>query len=97
MLSPFIERILIVFNVSLGGRYADELPQNAPVTGRVFVEALVIKSSVHFPADYEPIAQEIIFARADGMNLCDLQDIDYKNLRSGVRPGPHGPVFHGTR
>ena len=54
---------------------------------------LAVKSSVHFLADYEPIAETVIFADAPGANPCQLDLIPYKNLRPGLRLGPGGPTF----
>lgn len=145
--------------VTLGGRYADSAPENAPLTVQVVVEQigdgnfvftgpmyggataalgkmallkivrddcdvhvivssirtqnadceifrtmgvepekkklLVVKSAIHFMADYQPIACEILFAEADGLNPCALDRVKYKNLRHGVRLGPNGPVWTG--
>lgn len=53
---------------------------------------LAVKSSAHFLADYEPIAQKVVFADAAGVNPCRLQGVRYANLRAGVRLGPDGPV-----
>lgn len=54
---------------------------------------LVLKSSVHFRADFGPIAAEILVARAPGPVVADPEDLDYRNLRAGVRLGPNGRVF----
>jgi microcystin degradation protein MlrC len=54
---------------------------------------VVVKSSVHFRADFEPIAKEVLVAEAPGAHPCRLDNVDYKNLRSGVRLGALGPVF----
>ena len=55
---------------------------------------LAVKSSAHFLADYEPIAEQVIFAEAAGANPCRLENIKYSNLRSGIRLGPKGPVYN---
>lgn len=54
---------------------------------------LIVKSTVHFLADYTSLADTILFAEADGLNPCVVERIAYKNLRSGVRLGACGPVF----
>ncbi len=54
---------------------------------------IVVKSAGHFLADYEPIAEKVIFAEATGSNPCVLKNIAYRNLRSGLRLGPGGPVY----
>ena len=54
---------------------------------------VAVKSAVHFLADYEPIASQVLFAEAPGANPCVLDRIPYWRLRPGVRLGPHGPAF----
>jgi microcystin degradation protein MlrC len=58
---------------------------------------VAVKSAVHFLADYEPIAQEVIFAEAPGANPCALDRIPYRRLRPGVRLGPLGPAYGADR
>jgi len=53
---------------------------------------LAVKSSVHFRADFEPIASEILVVAAPGANFCEPDKVTYKNLRNGVRLGPCGPL-----
>ena len=48
---------------------------------------LVLKSSVHFRAHFEPIAAEILVVAAPGPNPADLSDLAYRRLRPGVRRG----------
>ncbi len=57
---------------------------------------LVLKSSVHFRGDFEPIAAHVLVARAPGPVIADPADLPYRNLRPGVRLGPSGPVFKGA-
>jgi microcystin degradation protein MlrC len=54
---------------------------------------VAVKSAVHFLADYEPIAETVLFADAPGANPCQLDTIPFTRLRPGVRLGPHGPAF----
>jgi microcystin degradation protein MlrC len=54
---------------------------------------LVNKSSVHFRADFTPIAQEIIVAKAPGPMAADPTDLHWTKLRKGIRLKPNGPVF----
>jgi microcystin degradation protein MlrC len=54
---------------------------------------VAVKSAVHFLADYEPIAAQVIFAEAPGANPCALDRIPYRRLRPGVRLGPLGPAY----
>jgi microcystin degradation protein MlrC len=51
---------------------------------------VAVKSSVHFRADFEPIAGRIIVVAAPGSHPCQLDRITYRNLRPGVRLGPSG-------
>jgi len=51
-------------------------------------QIIVVKSTMHFLADFEPIAQDVLFVEAPGANPCRLERVDYKNLRPGVRRGP---------
>lgn len=53
---------------------------------------LAVKSSVHFRADFEPIATAIIAVEAPGSHPCRLTKLPYKHLRSGVRLEPMGPI-----
>ena len=54
---------------------------------------LVNKSSVHFRADFTPIAEEILVARAPGAMPADPSTLAWRKLRKGVRLKPNGPVF----
>ncbi len=51
-------------------------------------EIVVVKSSVHFRADFEPIASEVLVVASPGPNPADHRDLDYQNLRKGVRLMP---------
>ena len=53
---------------------------------------IAVKSTVHFRADFDPIAAETLVAIAPGANYCRLTEIRYRNLREGVRLEPLGPV-----
>jgi len=54
---------------------------------------LVNKSSVHFRADFAPIAQEILVCKAPGPMLADPSDFPWKNLTPGIRLKPNGRRF----
>jgi microcystin degradation protein MlrC len=54
---------------------------------------LVVKSSVHFRADFEPIAETILICAAPGPMPVDPAVLPWKRLRPGVRIAPNGPVF----
>ncbi|MEO0426492.1 MAG: M81 family metallopeptidase [Pseudomonadota bacterium] len=56
---------------------------------------LAVKSTVHFRADFEPIAEAVLVAEAPGGFACRLDTIPYRHLRPGLRLGPLGPVFRG--
>jgi len=51
---------------------------------------MVLKSSVHFRAHFEPIAAEILVVAAPGPNPADLSELSYRRLRPGVRRGVRG-------
>jgi microcystin degradation protein MlrC len=54
---------------------------------------LVNKSSVHFRADFTPIAEEILVCKAPGPMLADTSDFPWKNLAPGIRLKPRGRAF----
>jgi microcystin degradation protein MlrC len=54
---------------------------------------LVLKSTVHFRADFQPIAEEVLVATAPGGHIVDPSRYPYTRLRPGVRLYPLGPVF----
>jgi len=49
---------------------------------------LALKSSVHFRADFQPIAGEILIVAAPGANPVDHRAFSYRRLRPGVRLMP---------
>ncbi|WP_271273749.1 M81 family metallopeptidase [Aliamphritea hakodatensis] len=53
---------------------------------------LVVKSTVHFRAAFEPISDHILSVAAPGLHPCQLGKLKYQKLRSHVRLGPCGPV-----
>ena len=54
---------------------------------------LVVKSTCHFRADFQPIAERVLVAVAPGAHLVDAREYPYKYLRPGVRLEPMGPAF----
>ncbi len=54
---------------------------------------LVLKSTCHFRADFQPIAAEILIAVAPGAHLVDSTQYPFRHLRPGVRLSPMGPEF----
>jgi microcystin degradation protein MlrC len=56
---------------------------------------LGLKSSVHFRADFQPIAEAVLIVTAPGPSIADTLALDYRRLRPGIRLAPNGPVFAG--
>ncbi len=54
---------------------------------------LVNKSSVHFRADFEPIAENIIICAAPGAMPADTAALPWRRLRPGIRLKPNGKPF----
>jgi microcystin degradation protein MlrC len=54
---------------------------------------LVNKSSVHFRADFEPIAEKLIICAAPGAMPADTASLPWTRLRPGIRIKPNGPAF----
>jgi microcystin degradation protein MlrC len=57
---------------------------------------VAVKSSVHFRADFEPVADKVLVVEAPGAHPCRLDKITYHNLRPGVRLGPGGKTHNGS-
>src|SRR5690606_5026904 len=51
---------------------------------------LVVKSSVHFRADFEPIAHAVLIAKAPGPMQADPADLPWTRLAPGMRTRPRG-------
>ena len=45
---------------------------------------IVVKSTAHFRADFEPIAEKVLLASSPGHFPCNLSSVTYRNLRKGV-------------
>ena len=56
---------------------------------------LVVKSSNHFRADFQPIAGAILVAEAPGPMAVDPATLPWTNLRPGLRTSPLGTPFKG--
>ncbi|MCA6122858.1 M81 family metallopeptidase [Bradyrhizobium sp. WSM 1704] len=54
---------------------------------------LVNKSSVHFRADFEPIAEKLLICAAPGAMPADPATLPWKHLRPGIRIKPNGAAF----
>ncbi|MBL8807730.1 MAG: M81 family metallopeptidase [Rhodospirillales bacterium] len=57
---------------------------------------VTVKSSVHFRADFQPIAEEVLVVASPGPNPADPASLTWKRLRPGIRLKPHGPAFGGA-
>ena len=51
---------------------------------------MALKSSVHFRADFEPIAREVLVVKSPGPALADPAEFPWTKLRKGVRLRPLG-------
>jgi len=54
---------------------------------------LVNKSSVHFRADFEPIADQLLICAAPGAMPADTATLPWTRLRPGIRVRPNGAPF----
>jgi len=54
---------------------------------------LALKSSVHFRADFQPIAREVLVVAAPGPAKADPTMFHWTRLRPGLRLKPRGPAF----
>ena len=46
---------------------------------------ITVKSSVHFRADFSPIADDILVVASPGHHPCELESVLYQHLRDGMR------------
>ena len=49
------------------------------------MDIIVVNSTVHFRADFDPIAAKTLVAVAPGFHPCKLGDLEYQQLRPGMR------------
>ncbi|MFL9500965.1 M81 family metallopeptidase [Rhodopseudomonas palustris] len=54
---------------------------------------LVVKSSVHFRADFQPIAEQLLICAAPGAMPADTAALPWQRLRPGIRVKPNGQPF----
>lgn len=54
---------------------------------------IALKSSVHFRADFEPIAEDVLVVESPGAMIVDPAKLPFTRLRHGVRMRPLGPTF----
>lgn len=57
---------------------------------------LVVKSSVHFRADFQPIAERLLICAAPGAMPADTAALPWTRLRRDVRVKPNGRPFAAT-
>ncbi|MGH7108913.1 MAG: M81 family metallopeptidase [Stellaceae bacterium] len=65
-------------------RHVGVEPARVPILG--------LKSTVHFRAHFQPIAETILCVKAPGAHITDPVDLPYRHLRPGIRLRPQGPV-----
>ncbi|HXP04447.1 MAG TPA: M81 family metallopeptidase [Stellaceae bacterium] len=56
------------------------------------VPILALKSTVHFRADFQPIAETVLCVVSPGAHVSDPVELPYERLRPGIRLRPLGPV-----
>mmetsp|Transcript_104106 Transcript_104106/g.303948 ORF Transcript_104106/g.303948 Transcript_104106/m.303948 type:complete len:553 (-) Transcript_104106:79-1737(-) len=54
---------------------------------------IVLKSSVHFRADFEHLAAEVILVESPGSNPVRAEAVSYRNLHAGLRLCPTGKAY----
>jgi microcystin degradation protein MlrC len=69
-------------------RHVGVEPAKVPILG--------LKSTVHFRADFQPIAETILVVQSVGAHITDPVEMPYKHLRKGIRLRPMGPLWPGT-
>jgi microcystin degradation protein MlrC len=55
------------------------------------VPILALKSTVHFRADFQPIAETVLCVLSPGAHVSDPVELPYEHLRPGIRKRPLGP------
>ena len=63
-------------------RHLGLVPEKLPI--------IAVKSSVHFRADFAPMAEAIVVAKAPGPVAIDHTELPYRHLRPGLRLMPRG-------
>jgi len=56
------------------------------------VPILALKSTVHFRAHFQPIAETVLCVQSPGAHVTDPAELPYRNLRKGIRLRPQGSV-----
>src|SRR5204863_412413 len=65
-------------------RHVGVEPAEVPILG--------LKSTVHFRADFQPIAEAILCVNSPGAHVSDPAELSYSHLRPGIRLRPMGPT-----
>jgi len=65
-------------------RHVGVEPAEVPILG--------LKSTVHFRAHFQPIAEAVLCVRSPGAHISDPAELPYRHLRQGVRLHPMGPA-----
>jgi microcystin degradation protein MlrC len=55
------------------------------------VPILALKSTVHFRADFQPIAETVLCVLSPGAHVSDPVELPYRHLRTGMKLRPMGP------
>jgi microcystin degradation protein MlrC len=66
-------------------RHVGVEPSKTPILG--------LKSTVHFRADFQPIAETILIVHSPGAHTTDPTEMPFTRLREGVRLRPNGTPF----
>jgi microcystin degradation protein MlrC len=61
------------------------------------MKILVVKSSVHFRADFQPTAHAVLVAKAPGPMAADPADLPWQRLAASMRVRPMGQAFGAWR
>jgi microcystin degradation protein MlrC len=56
------------------------------------VPILALKSTVHFRADFQPIAETVLCVLSPGAHVSDPTELPYRLLRPGIRRRPGEPI-----
>ena len=54
---------------------------------------IAVKSTVHFRADFDPVASQVITVGSPGLNPCNHDTAGFTRLREGIRLTPMGKPF----
>ncbi len=87
-----IDNIRVVV-VSVRVQAADSAPFRVLGINPEDMEILVLKSSNHFRADFEPISSAILYVNAPSAMIEDPAKVEYHHLMEGIRLGGNGPAF----